>query len=144
MQTFQNMDAAKEFLIDRILAEARREGIQLSKVEREILAYSADEEPRYSAFNQTFEQECNEVEYEEKVANLIRNLLHREDEDLAAWDLATDLLVNGDHYLLVMIEMARTTRPKASARPPHDRLKLIATAGAIVTLLMILIVLFAR
>jgi hypothetical protein len=142
MQTFQSMDAAKEFLIGRIQAEARREGIQLSKVERDMLAYSAKEEPRHSALNQAFEKECNEVEYEEKVANLIRNLLHREDEDLVAWDSAADFLGDGDHYLLVMIEMAKTTRP--SARPRYDRLKLIATAGAIVALFVVLIVFFAR
>jgi hypothetical protein len=44
-----------------------------------------------------------------------------------------------DHYLLVMIAAANT---EASARPKYDRLKLFATAAAIIIGLMVVIKFF--
>ncbi|WP_263354310.1 hypothetical protein [Acidicapsa acidisoli] len=144
MSTIQNAEQAKEFLISRILAEAKREGIEFTKVEEGMLAYSANEQSQFSALNQAFEDDSNEVWFEETVASLIRNLLQRDGEDHASWEDASSFLAEDDHYLLVMIEMAKTTRPSSPARPRYDRLKLIATAAAIVALSMVLMVIFSR
>jgi hypothetical protein len=137
MTALENTDQAKTFLISRILAQAKLEGVALSNTEKKMLAYSSDEESRFAAINQAFEQECNEAEYEEKIAALVRNLRNSDTEDQTAWDDAEVLLRKGDHYLLVMIKMANT--PKTiSRRPPYDRLKLIATAAALVALSMVI------
>jgi len=130
MQRFQNTAQALDFLVRCILGEAAQEGIELSPVERQMLAYSSREEFRFSALNAAFEAE---VEYEETVSSLIRNLTLSDKLDRAAWHEAAASLGEDDYYLTVMIEMAKTSRPSASARPSkeysndrlYDRLKLL-------------------
>ena len=139
MPTFENADQAKNYLIGQILAEAKREGIKLSKIEREMLAYSSEDEPRFAALNQTFEQEYDAAEYEEKIARLIRSILCTFETDLETWDEATACLLEGDHYLSVMIGMAENIQPQSKERPLYDHLKLIATAIAIVATMFALI-----
>ena len=40
MQTFSTPREAKEFLVSRIVAEAQREGVPLSEIERKMLYFS--------------------------------------------------------------------------------------------------------
>ena len=139
-------------MVKLILAEAVREGTELSHVERQMLRYSARTESSFSTLNATFEDESNEVEYEETVSSLIRHLTLRDDTDQATWHEAVALLGEDDYYLSVMIEMAKATRPLAPLQDPsslgsdrlYDRFKLLATASTIVFLIMILIILFSR
>jgi hypothetical protein len=136
MTALENTDQAKSFLISSILGQAKLEGVALSNLEKKMLAYSSDEESRFTAINQAFEQECNAAEYEEKIAALVRHLRSSDTEDQTAWEDAERILSKGDHYLRVMIQMANSHQTIAK-RPPYDRLKLIATAAALIALTMV-------
>ncbi len=144
MQTFGTAREAKEFLVARIVTEAQRENVPLSAVERKMLYFSetAWTLPDIAEVNEAFDREYDQAEYERKIANLIRKLATRaraEDrEELDAWTEAVRTLKKEDHYLLVMIAAA-----EASGRPRGDFLKLLATALAVVAVLLAIIFLTA-
>jgi hypothetical protein len=137
---------AKEFLIGQILFEADRENVPLSELERRMLEFSEVEKtpPNFAELNAEFESECDSAAYEEKIASLIRNrvagLRSINNPDLGQWNEAVTTLAEEDHYLLVLIDMAKSSsrRRTSNGRPPYDRLKLIATAAAIIIGLMII------
>lgn len=133
MSRFSNARDAKEFLVGQIVAQAQREAVPLSEVEQKMLYFSehgwapADIMETSSKFDSV----CNQREYEEKIALLIRNArnrVHRQDkQELEVWADAIRALRKEDHYLLVMVDQAG-----ASLRPPGDRLKLVGVALAII------------
>jgi hypothetical protein len=106
---FASSREAKEFLIDWIVAEARRLQVPLSEVERKMLYASANgwTLPDMDVVQDAFDRYHEAVEYELKMTNLIR--LARADvasggpEELAAWNEAVRVLGQEDHYLLQMI-----------------------------------------
>jgi hypothetical protein len=106
---------AKEYLVGRIVEEARREGLALSKVETKMLYFSetAWTLPDMMDVNETFERDYDAGEYEQKVGGLIRRFRAeacvRNSKDLAAWDDAVAVLRREDHYLLVLIGVADGT-----------------------------------
>jgi hypothetical protein len=140
---------AKTWLIEQILIEADRESMHLDELERQMLAFSETTRtpPNFAELNAAFEIDHDNVEYEDKIAGLARNRLQGlgaiDSTDVARWREAVALLSEEDHYLLVMINMADREPPSLriddslSARPPHDRLKLILTAAAIVIAMLI-------
>ena len=136
---------AKAYLIHQILAEADREGIGLSEIERKMLDYSETEitPPDLERVNAEFDRDYDQSQYEAKIANLVRNLLtHLRTEDRAGlerWNQAVQALSGEDHYLLVFIDMTADTR--ASGRPAYDFLKLCLTAAALIAIGMVLVVL---
>jgi hypothetical protein len=144
VQTFGTAREAKEFLVTRIVTEAQRENVPMSAVERKMLYFSetAWTLPDIAEVNEAFDREYDQAEYERKIANLIRKLSARaraEDrEELDVWREAVRTLKKEDHYLLVMIAAA-----EASGRPRGDFLKLLATALAIVAVLLAIIFLTA-
>ncbi len=81
MPHLRDVYEAKEYLIGRILAEARAEGVELSEVERKMLAYSADDEQLFAALNEEFGRDYDLAEYEEKIGLLVRNLRRNKNED---------------------------------------------------------------
>jgi hypothetical protein len=108
---------AKEFLVDRIAAEAARTGTPLSEAEHRML-YSTETgwmPYNFVEVNEAFERECStptcEADYEAKVANLIRSyLLHARETnpaDLQRWHDAVAILSEEDHYILVMVSDSR-------------------------------------
>jgi hypothetical protein len=90
-----------------------------------------------------FEHDHDDIEYEAKIAELIRRLLARlrseDNPTLALWNEAVAALSNEDHYILVLIGLANHRfKPAVKGRSPEDILKLFATAAAIVTVMMVL------
>ena len=146
---------AKEYLIGRIVAEAEREGVPLSDIERKMLYFSETDWtlPGILDVNAGFERDYDDAAYEEKIAWLVRSLqAHATSEEQETWDDAVIKLSEGDHYLLVMIgagsrkdPLAETPRwlapwlPRSSnegSRPPGD-LKRLIVAAIVGSLLMI-------
>ena len=137
---------AKAHLIRQILIQADRENIALSTVERQMLEFSEAENapPNWQELNAEFDRDYDQDEYEEKIASLIRNHLAGlkaiNSPELVQWHQAVGALAEEDHYLQVMLDRAEHPShrlPTRFARPPHDRLKLVATATVIVIALMI-------
>jgi len=103
---------AKEYLVGRIIEEARRLDIPLSEIEMKMMYFSetAWTLPDIWEVNETFDREYDQSEYEDKIANLIRSLRaearERNTKEYAEWESAVRVLRSDDHYLLVMIDVA--------------------------------------
>src|SRR5580700_5889582 len=79
MTRFASARDAKECLVRRIVDEAQREGVSLSEVERKMLYFSESgwAPPDILNTNRQFDLECDQPEYERKIAALIRNARKR-------------------------------------------------------------------
>ncbi len=132
MQTLTSARQAKEFLVSKIVDQAQREGLPLSEVERKMLYFSETgwTLPDMEEVNATFEHNCDQEEYEKKIAAVVRRFRQRAQsespEELEAWTEAVRILSEEDHYLLVLIDEAGPIRPRG------DFVKLLAAAVAIV------------
>lgn len=73
MHHFSNAREAKEFLISRLVAEAQRENVSLSEIERKMLYFSetAWTLPDIMEVNNEFDREYDQAEYENKISRLI-------------------------------------------------------------------------
>ncbi len=73
MNAFHSGRQAKEFLISEIIAEAQRENVALSDVERKMLYFTETgwTLPDIMKVNEDFDREYNQDEYERKIANLL-------------------------------------------------------------------------
>jgi hypothetical protein len=71
MQTFTSAREAKEFLINRIVEEARQESLPLSETERKMLYFSetASTLPDMEAVNADFDRQHDQDEYEQKIGS---------------------------------------------------------------------------
>ncbi len=110
---FRSQRKAKEYLIGGIVAEAEREGVPLSEVERKMLYFSETDwaPPGMLDVNAEFERDYDDAEYEAKIAGLVRNLeSHQTPEQQEQWDDAVMKLSEGDHYLLVLIDAISPSR----------------------------------
>ena len=130
MNYFHSIREAKDFIISRIVEEAQREGVPLSELERKMLYFSEGEMSQAEAdlcaeFDRDVDQGC----YEQKIANLIKKIDRRyrtgDHQEYARWRSATQMLLQEDHYLGLMITQAKL-------RPPWDFLKLVGTAILVV------------
>lgn len=136
MKAFHSGREAKEFLISRIVAEAQRENVLLSEVERKMLYFTESgwTLPDMMAVSEQFDSEYDQSKYENKIAKLIRKAAkhdHKESrEEYDAWWSAIRFLKKEDHYILVMIGIA-------GLRPAGDQLRLFGTALAIVACLLL-------
>jgi hypothetical protein len=145
VQTFPTGRDAKEFLVSRIVTEAQRENVLLSELERKMLYFSetAWTLPDIAEVNVAFARECDQAEYEQKIANIIHKLCAnaRADnhDEFDTWSEAVRTLGQQDHYLLVLIAAAG-----ASGRPRGDVLKLVAVALAIVFVFVAIVLLATR
>ena len=131
---FANSRDAKEYLVSQIVEEAQRQGVSLSEIERKELYFSETgwTLPDIMEMNDEFDRQFDSDKYEKKVASLIRSARRRtrdeSPEESAAWTDAIKALGKEDHYILVMLTQAGAP----VGRPILDRLRLIATALAIV------------
>ena len=68
---FANAREAKEFLVTRIVAEAQRESVSLSEVERKMLYFSETgwTLPDIMVVSDAFDRDYDQAKYEEKIAN---------------------------------------------------------------------------
>jgi hypothetical protein len=134
MLTFATIREAKEFLVGRIVDEARRTGTPLSDVEEKMMYFSETGwtlEGMYE-LNAVFEAEYDQGEYEEKIARLIRKLTAAERSDSEAvrsWRAAEALLRTEGHYLLVLIDLAGGRTSLLKDRGPSNRLAWVMIYG---------------
>jgi len=83
MKAFHSGREAKEFLISNIVAEAQRENVPLSEVERKMLYFTESgwTLPDIMQVNEDFDRDYDQDEYERKVAKLARNVDRRMRKD---------------------------------------------------------------
>jgi hypothetical protein len=118
-KVFTLQGQAKRFFVDRIVAQAVREGAPLSDAERQMLSFSeSDREFAVDpALVEKLQAEISDEEYEAKISGLIERSWKRDVEtDGSAGTLyreAFTTLSQGDHYLLIMLDRAlrRRLRP---------------------------------
>jgi len=124
---------AKQFLVSRIVEEARRQQVPLSDLEQKMLFFSESYPtlPDMAKVAEKFESEYNDEEYEKKITQLSRSAYQRErkesPETAQLWKEAIEVLMKEDDYLLVMIDQPR---------PSGDWWKLILTAVLVVGILL--------
>ncbi len=138
---------AKKYLAGRIAGQAEREGTPLSEVERKMLWFSEAGAtlPDMKAVSEEFDRTCDQDEYEQKIATLVRHLQDagQSSSDEEKWDEAVGVLSEGDHYLVVLI--ANAAEPASDeARPRGDRGKLIVAGVLAGVLALPLILLCTR
>jgi len=137
MSRFPTGREAKEFLISGIVAEAQRENLPLSDVERKMLYFSETgwTLPDMMEINDTFDRNYDQNIYEKKIARLIRNATKRtrkeSPEEFASWIGAARKLKSEDHYLSVMVDHAGV-----STGPVSDNWKTTASAVILVCVLL--------
>jgi hypothetical protein len=131
MKAFHSGREAKEFVISNIVAEAQRESVPLSEVERKMLYFTESgwTLPDIVQVNEDFDRDYDQNEYEQKIAKLVRKADRRlrkdSPEDYDRWWAAIRFLQREDHYISVMIR-------RASLRPRGDLFRLLLTALGIV------------
>ena len=109
---FATQTEAKLFFVGKVLAQAHAEQMGLSAAEQAMLSWS-ESDPAFTPDPALVEQLATEIsddDYETKVAGLLERSYQRDlKSDGAARDgyrKAYSMLVQGDHYLLVMIRRA--------------------------------------
>jgi hypothetical protein len=112
MKAFHTGREAKEFLISELVAEAQRENVPLSDIERKMLYFTesgwtlADMMEVYADFDEQYDQ----PKYEQKIAKLVTKAYKRicksSRDDYERWWAAIRFLQREDHYLSVMIRTA--------------------------------------
>lgn len=130
--TFSSQRDAKQFLANKIVAEAQRHGTPLSEPERLMLLFTEQEPETVAAIPQ--EMLDDNVEYEKKITDLLQDAYQREsDNDLEReqYKDAVRVLTAGDHYISIMAEAA-LARPKAQGNRVRDVLLYIAIGVAVV------------
>jgi hypothetical protein len=103
---------AKHFFVEKVVAQARAEQVALSKAERQMLSWS-ESDPDFVVDPNLPKQLASEMpdeDYEQKIAGL---LARRFAADVGAkpeakrqWKQAAEVLREGDHYLLIMLDKA--------------------------------------
>ena len=106
---FTSESEAKRFVVQKVVAQAEREGVALSKAERHMLSWS-EADPDFKPdleLASALDQEMSTEEYEAKVSRLIRLAYDREDKSARAqYRDAYSKLNEGDHYISWMIKRA--------------------------------------
>lgn len=102
-------ESAKQFLVSRIVDQARVEGSALSDSEvRALQVAEAHATPEELAEAAEFDGEQDTEQFESKVAALVHAAYERDVErgEKPAWDRALDDLADEDIYLQVVLEKA--------------------------------------
>jgi len=126
---------AKEYLIARIMLEAKNEAVPLSEVECRMLFLSKEgwTLPDMDVVKDAFERYHSFEEYESKVVGLIRNIRERDrainPKAGKAWNHALARLGRENHYVLSLIYASGKTR-----RPLVEMIKFLVGALIIVSI----------
>jgi len=126
---------AKEFLISKIVAEAQREHVPLSETERKMLYFTESGWTLngQAQVSEQFDREYDQADYEKKIARIIakayKHILKDSHAEYDRWWHAVRLLRREDHYISVLIDLARL-------RPRGDQWKLLAAGLAIVACIL--------
>jgi hypothetical protein len=136
MKAFHSGREAKEFLISELVAEAQRENVPLSEVERKMLYFTESgwTLPDIMKVSEDFDREYDQAKYEQKIAKLVtkadRRIRKGSRDDYDRWWAAIRFLQREDHYITVIIRLA-------GLRPRGDQLRLYATGLGIVTFILV-------
>lgn len=112
MDRFHTQSEARQFFVDRIIDQARTDGVALSDDEKQMLSWSEVEPESVAdlALAERLSTAIADADYESKIAGLLSRSF---DSDVAAdagrkqlWSDAMSVLNRGDHYLLVMINQS--------------------------------------
>ena len=133
-----------------VVAEASRTDVSLSKIEEKMLYFSETDWtlPDIWEVNDAFEKQYNQAEYEEKIAGIIRSFRSkaRKTKELESWNDAVGVLRRGDHYLLVMVDIAAGRISVGGIESEADSgkrfLKLVGIAVAIFLVCVVLFLFF--
>ena len=100
---------AKAFFVDKVIQQAEREGMPLSKAQRYMLSWS-ETDPSFvvdMGLSEQCEAEIPQPDYEKKIQGLIERMYKRDIEtnkDLKeTYKEAYKTLKQGDHFILIMI-----------------------------------------
>lgn len=110
--SFSERDAMA-LIVSEIADEATRAGVPLTETERKMLSFSesAPNAREFVDVVEAFERECDEHQYERRIADLIRAARKRADKNQAAsWSAAIERLKESDNYLGVMLDQTGTDR----------------------------------
>lgn len=135
MKAFHSGREAKEFLISKIVEEARRDNVPLSELEHKMLYFTESgwTLPDIIKVFEDFDREYNQDEYEHKIAKLVskadRCIRKESRDDYERWWAAIRFLQREDHYISVMIGLA-------GLRPRGDQLRLFAAGLGIVACIL--------
>jgi hypothetical protein len=144
MNQFQTVREAKEYLIRRILAQADRDDVPLSDIERKMLYFSETgwTLPNIMAISQEFDQTYDQDRYEIKIGQIIRRIDDHHDANCEhdRWDEAVKRLRDEGHYLLVLIDNAFNKSARTSR---WDTGRLIL-AGVVVVAIFLPILFFVK
>jgi hypothetical protein len=109
---FKTQSDAKRFIVDKVVEQAKVDGVNLSEVERYNLSWS-ESDPDFKVdyeLAEALEDEISSDKYEAKVTGLIRNAFERDmAKDPGVKSLyreAYDKMSEGDHYILIMMKSA--------------------------------------
>jgi hypothetical protein len=128
MNQFSTAREAKEYLVHRILAQTKQDGIPLSDVERDMLYFSETgwTLPNMMAVSQDFDKNYDQDEYESKIGKIVQQIHAQDDGNLDdSWDEAVLRLLNEDHYLSVLISGASRTPSENAKMSSGDIFRLI-------------------
>jgi hypothetical protein len=135
MKAFHSGREAKEFLISELVAEAQRDNIPLSEVERKMMYFTESgwTLPDMMKVSEDFDREYKQAKYEQKIVKLVTKADERirksSRDDYDRWWAAIHFLQREDHYISVMIRLA-------GLQPRGDQLRLFATGLGIVTFIL--------
>jgi len=109
---------AKRLFVEKVVSQARLEGISLSEAERTMLSWS-ESDPDFVVDPELpgrLAAEISDEEYETKIAGLLARCFAVEvGQDPGAeaqWKQAADVLRQGDHYIAIMLDAAVGSRLK--------------------------------
>jgi hypothetical protein len=104
-----NTKEAKDFLADQAAQQAALDSTPLSDLERRMMYFTeSDPDSCHNpiSLNEEFEDKYDTVEYEAKMARLLRRAYERLKAENARgklqWDEAISTLEKGDHYVLLL------------------------------------------
>jgi hypothetical protein len=110
-----NPKQAKDFLVQQVKEQARLDGISLSDLEARMMYFTESDDSCENPLelHEEFEAKYDTAEYETKISRFLHHALGRlKDEDpekSRIWNLAIRTLRKGDHYLLVLWDVAPTS-----------------------------------
>jgi hypothetical protein len=108
----QSQTETKRFFVDRALRQARTEGMRLSEAEHQMLSWSESDpdfvvDPRLP---RQLASEMSDEAYEKKIGGLLARSFATDEAANPAtaehWRQASEVLHQGDHYILVMPDEA--------------------------------------
>jgi hypothetical protein len=78
---FRTVRVAKEYLVGKIVEEAKRQGVALSEIERKMLYFSETDWtlPDMMTVSAEFDRDYDQDEYERKIGGLVNGIKARED-----------------------------------------------------------------